>query len=156
MFRHSRQPQRYTSYTALMTELVDIEPSYKEAASQQVWQDAMVEEYSSIMKNDVWEIVPRLEGKSLVGSRWVYKVKHGADGSVEKYKARFVAKGFSQIEDIDYDETFAPVARYSSIRTILALAAQREWKIHQMDVKTTFLNGVVEKEIYMEQPEGFE
>jgi len=126
---------------ALMTRVVDTEPSsYKEATSQQVWQDAMVEEYSSMMKNDVWEIVPQPEGKSIVGPCWVYKVKHGANGSVEKYKARFVAKGFSQIEGIDYDETFAPVAQYSSIKTILALLAQMGWKIHQMDVKTTCLN----------------
>ena len=79
-----------------MTELIESEPSsYKEAASQQVWRDAMVEEYSFIMHNDVWKIVPRLEGKFVVGSRWVYKIKQGDDGSVEKCKARFVAKGFS-------------------------------------------------------------
>ena len=70
------------------------------------------------MKNDVWEIVSRPEGKSVVTSRWLYKLKHAADGSVEKYKARFVAWGFSQVEGVDYDETFAPVARYSSIRAV--------------------------------------
>ena len=71
-----------------------------------------MEEYHSIMKNDAWEIVPRPEGKSVVTSRWLYKIKHAADGSVEKYKARFVAWGFSQVEGVDYDETFAPVVRY--------------------------------------------
>ena len=81
------------------------------------------EEYDSIVKNSAWEIVPRSEGKSMVGSRWIYKVKQVADRSVEKYKARFVTRGFSQIEGIDYEETFAPVARYSSIQTILALSA---------------------------------
>jgi hypothetical protein len=90
------------------------------------------------------------------GSRWIYKVKQAADGSIEKHKAIFVAKGFSQVEGIDYEETFAPVARYSSIRSILALSVQMGWKIHQMDVKTTFLNGVIEEEVYIEQPEGFE
>jgi hypothetical protein len=94
--------------------------------------------------------------KSVVGSRWIYKVKQAADGSVEKYKARFVARGFSQIEGIDYDETFAPVTRYSSIRSILALSAQMGWRIHQMDVKTAFLNWIIEEEVYIEQPEGFE
>ena len=83
----------------------------------------MVEEYESIVRNNAWEIVPRPVSKSVVGSRWIYKVRQGADGSVEKYKARFVAWGFSQIEGIDYEETFAPVAQYSSIRTILALSA---------------------------------
>ena len=91
-----------------------------------------------------------------MSSIWLYKVKQVADGSVEKHKARFVARGFSQVEGIDYDETFALVARYSSIRSMLALLAQMGWKIHQMDVKTTFLNGKIEEEVYIEQPEGFE
>jgi hypothetical protein len=75
---------------------------------------------------------------------------------VEKYKARFVARGFSQIEGIDYDETFAPITSYSSIRSILALSAQMSWRIHHMDVKTVFLNGIIEEEVYIEQPEAFE
>jgi hypothetical protein len=88
------------------------------------WVDAMVELYDSIVKNSAWEIVPRPVDKSVVGLRWIYKVKQVVDGIVEKYKARFAARGFSQIEGIDYDETFAPVTRYSSIRSILALSAQ--------------------------------
>ena len=79
----------------------------------------------------------------MVSSRWLYKVKQAADGCVEKHKARFVARGFSQVEGINYDETFAHVARYSSIKSMLALSAQMGWKIHQMDVKTTFLNGKI-------------
>ena len=94
------------------------------------------------MKNDVWDVIPRPKGKSVVTSEWIYKIKH-ADGSIEKYKARFVARGFSQKEGIDYEETFAPVARYTSIISVLSLAAVMKWKIHQMDVKTSFLNGVV-------------
>ena len=82
-----------------------------------------MEEYDSIVRNSAWEIIPRLVGKLVVRSRWIYKVKKAADGSVEKYKARFVAWGFSQIEGIDYEETFSLVTRYSSIRTILALSA---------------------------------
>jgi hypothetical protein len=116
----------------------------------------MTEEYQSIIKNDVWEIVPRLKSKDVVSSKWLFKIKHAADGSIEKYKARFVAHGFSQKEGIDYEETFAPVARYTSIRTIIALAAKMKWKLHQMDVKTTFLNSVIEEEVYIEQPQGFE
>ena len=84
----------------------------------------MVEEYKSIMQNDIWEVVPRRVGKSVITSRWLYKVKFGADGSVEKYKARFVARGFSQIEGVDYGETFTPVAQYTSIRTMISLAAK--------------------------------
>ena len=90
----------------------------------------MTEEYQSIIKNDVWDIVPRPEGKSIVSSKWIYKVKHAANGSIEKYKARFVARGFSQKEGIDYEETFAPVARYTSIRTIMALASMMKWDLH--------------------------
>ena len=89
-----------------------------------------MDEYHSIMKNNVWEIVPRPEGKSMVTSRWTYKLKHAMDGSVEKYKARFVARGFSQVEGIDYDETFALVARYTSIRALISIAAEMGWKIH--------------------------
>jgi hypothetical protein len=120
------------------------------------WADAMTEEYQSIMKNEVWEIVPRSKNKDGVSYRWLFKIKHATNGSIEKYKARFVARGFSQKEGIDYEETFAPIARYTSIRTIIALAAKMKWKLHQMDVKTAFLNGVIEEEVYIEQPQGFE
>jgi hypothetical protein len=142
---------------ALMTELIDVEPStYEQVAQHGVWQEAMMEEYASIMKNDVWEVVPRPEGKRVVGSKWIYKFKHGADESVEKYKACFVAKGFVQKEGVDYEETFAPMARYSSIRAIISLVAEMGWRVHQIDVKTAFLNGVIEEEVYIEHPEGFE
>ena len=101
------------------------------------------------MKNDVWDVVPRPEGNSVVTSKWIYKIEHAANGS-KKYKARFVAHGFSQKEGIDYEENFAPVATYTSIRSVLYLATVMKWKIHQMDVKTTFMNGVVEEEVYIE------
>ena len=101
-----------------------IEPSsFEEAMEDPAWVYSMVEDNDSIVRNSAREIVPRLKGKSVVGSRWIYKVKQVADGSIEKYKERFVARGFSQIEGIDYEETFAPIARYSSIQTILALSA---------------------------------
>ena len=112
----------------------------------------MMEEYQSIMKNDVWDIVPKPEGKSVVSSKWIYKIKHAADGSIKKYKARFVARGFSQKEGIDYEETFAPVAWYTSVRTIMELAPMVKWDLHHMDVKKAFLNGVIEEETYIEQP----
>jgi hypothetical protein len=116
----------------------------------------MVEEYTSIMKNDVWDIVPRPEGKSIVSSKWLYKIKHATDGSIEKFKVRFMARGFSQKEGVDYEETFAPVTRYTSIRAVMSLVSFMGWRIHQMDVKTTFLNGIIEEEVYIEQPQGFE
>jgi hypothetical protein len=94
-------------------------------------------------------VVPKPEGKSVVTSRWLYKIKYVAAGSIEKHKARFVARGFSQVEGIDYDKTFAPIARYTSIESIMATAAKMDWKIHQMNAKTPFLNGLIE-EVYIE------
>ena len=140
-----------------MCDLVEKEPTnYEEAVQKKEWVEAMTEEYQSIMKNDVWDIVLKQEGKSIVSSKWIFKIKHAADGSIEKYKARFVAIGFSQKEGIDYEETFAPVARYTPIRIIMALTSIMKWDLHQMDVKTAFLNGVIEEEVYIEQPQGFE
>ena len=131
---------------ALMRKCIVTDPSsFQEAVQEPTWVDAMVEEYNYIVKNSAWEIVPRLVDKSLVGSRWIYKVKQDDDGSVEKYKARFVARGFSQIKGIDYEENFAPIAWYSSIRTILALSKHMGWHIHQMDVNIVFLNGIIEE-----------
>ena len=105
----------------------------------------MVEEYQSIMKNDVWEIVPRPKDKSVVSSKWIFKTKNSAEGSIEKYKARFVAQGFSQKEGVDYEVTFSPEARYTSIRTVISLASNMKWKLHQMDINTAFLNGIIEE-----------
>jgi hypothetical protein len=156
-FRESRPPHRFSSYVALMSNIIDSEPSsFEEVAGNQVWKDAMMEEYQSIMKNDVWDIVLRLKGKFVLTSKFFYKIKHTTDGSIEKYKARFVARRFSQKEGVDYEETFAPVAKYTCIRTVISLASVMKWKIHQMDVKKTFLNGVIEEEVYIEKPQGFE
>jgi hypothetical protein len=151
--RQVKRPNPFSSYMALMCDLLEEEPTSFEEAIQR---KERAEEYQSILKNEVWEIVPRPKSKDVVCSKWLLKIKHVADGSIEKYKARFVARGFSQKEAIDYEETFAPVARYSSIRTIIAIAAKMKWKLHQMDVKTTFLNGVIEEEVYIEQPQGIE
>ena len=107
------------------------------------------------MKNDVWEVVSRSEGKSVATLKWIFKIKHAVDGSIAKYKARFVAWRFSQKEGIDYEETFAPVARYTSIRAVISLAAVLGWRLHQMDVMTALLNGIIKEEVYRERSEGF-
>ena len=138
-----------------MKKFINEEPTtFEEASQKKQWKEAMIEEHQSIMKNDIWEIVPRPKEKSLVTSKWVYKIKHSVDKSVDKYKARFVARGFSQKEGEYYDETFSPIARYTSIRDIMSLIASR-WILNQMDVKTTFLNRVIKEEVYIEQPQGF-
>ena len=115
MHRERKRTRSYSGYVALLCDIIDKEPSsYEEATGNKEWKDVIIKEYQSIMKNDVWDVVPRLEGNSIVTSRWIYKIKHAVDGSIDKYKARFVARGFSQKEGIDYEETFAPVARYTS------------------------------------------
>jgi hypothetical protein len=155
--RQVKRPKPFSSYMALMCDLLEKEPTYfEESIQMKEWADAMTEEYQSIIKNDVWEIVLRSKSKDVVSSKWLFKIKHVVDGSIEKYKARFVTRGFSQKEGIDYEETFTDVARYTLIRTIIALVAKMKWKLHQMDIKTAFLNGVIEEEVYIEKPQGFE
>ena len=107
---------------ALMTELVETESScFEETLEKPAWVDEMVEEYKSIVKNSVWEVVPRPSDKSVVGLRWIFKVKQKTNKIIGKYKARFVVKVYSQVEGIDYEETFSLVEGYSSIRSILGL-----------------------------------
>jgi len=119
------------------------------------WIDAMNEEIKSMADNDVWEIVPLPKGARPIGSKWIFKTKRDSKGNVEKYKARLVAKGFTQKEGIDYKETFSPVSLKDSLRIILALVAHFDLELHQMDVKTVFLNGDIEETIYMVQPENY-
>jgi hypothetical protein len=155
--RQSKKPKPFSNYMALMCDLIENEPTcFEEAIQKKEWVDAMTEEYQSIIKNDVWEVVPRPKNNSVVSSKWIYKIKHTTYISIEKHKARFVARDFSQKEGIDYEDTFSPMARYTFIRTIISLAAKMKWNLHQMDVKTTFLNGVIEEEVYIEKPQGFE
>jgi hypothetical protein len=129
--------------------------SYKEASADPHWQQAMQEELHALEKTHTWDLVDPPSDKTLVGCKWVYKIKTLSDGSIERYKARLVAKGFTQEYGIDYEETFAPVARITSVRTLLAIAATRQWKLTQMDVKNAFLNGELEEEVYMRPPPGY-
>eukprot|EP00253_Pinus_taeda_P015983 PITA_15983 len=115
-----KRPSWLRGYLMMVKDMLHPE---KPSVKHQVWKDAMTEEYESIMKTDVWEVVTRPQDKTVVTSKWLYKIKHATDGSTENYKARFVARGFSQKEGIDYDEIFAPVSRYTTIRSIIALAA---------------------------------
>ena len=107
------------------------------------------------MENNKWELVPPEEDQNVVGSGWVYKVKKNEDGSVHRFKARFVAQGYTQARGTDYKEIFSPVAKHTSLRTLLALANEHDLEIHQMKVKTAFLNGELDYDIYMSQPERF-
>lgn len=129
--------------------------NYKEAAVHQDWIDAMDKEMQSILKNETWELVKLSTGKKPIGLKWVYKLKRNSDGEVVKHKARLVGKGYVQKQDIDFEEVFAPVARLDTVRLLMAYAANNGWKIHRLDVKSAFLHGDFEEEVYVSQPEGY-
>ncbi|KAL6582070.1 hypothetical protein OROMI_006084 [Orobanche minor] len=135
----------------------DVEPSsFAEANEDERWRRAMDEEIRAIVKNDTWELMSRPKDQNTIGVKWVFKVKRNSDGDVERYKARLVAKGYKQQEGVDYDEVLAPVARLETIRLLISLAAQNHWEVHQLDVKSAFLNGYLYKNVYIDQPPGYE
>jgi len=119
------------------------------------WKAAADSEYQSLIENKTWNLVKLPDNRSVIGCKWIFKVKYGNHGQVERFKGRLVAKGYSQKYGIDFDETFSPVVRFDSIRALLAFAVQKKMLIHQMDVVAAFLHGDLEEVIYMEQPEGY-
>lgn len=136
--------------------LADAEPiDLDEALSSDVWKHAMREELKAIEKNATWELVNLPMKKKPIVVKWVFKVKHKPDGTIAKHKVRLVAKGFLQKEGLDYSEVIAPVARLETVRLVIALANSKSWKLFQLDVKSAFLNGPLEEEVYVLQPPGF-
>ncbi|CAJ2662295.1 unnamed protein product [Trifolium pratense] len=133
-----------------------IEPkNVKEALTDEYWINAMQEELTQFKRSEVWDLVPRPDGINVIGTKWVYKNKTDENGDITRNKARLVAQGYTQIEGVDFDETFALVARLESIRLLLAVACILKFKLYQMDVKSAFLNGYLNEEVYVEQPKGF-
>ena len=120
------------------------------------WQKAMEDELKSLQENGTWTLVDLPDGRTTVKNRWVYLTKRDTKGDIIRYKARLVAKGFTQTAGLDYEGTFAPVARLDSLRLLLAIAAVFDWEVHHVDIKTAYLNGHLNEEIYMDQPRGFE
>ncbi|RVW54053.1 Retrovirus-related Pol polyprotein from transposon RE1 [Vitis vinifera] len=132
------------------------EPSSVAAAFQQdEWKKAMVAEYDALQRNNTWSLVPLPAGRQAIGCKWVYKTKKNPDGTVQKYKARLVAKGFHQQVGFDFTETFSPVVKPSTIRVVFTIALSRNWAIKQLDVNNVFLNGDLQEEVFMQQPQGF-
>jgi hypothetical protein len=114
----------------------------------------MDDEYFALLKNSTWHLVPPSQGKNVIDCRWVYRIKTKADGTFDRYKARLVAKGFKQRYGIDY--AFSPVVKIATVRLVLSIAVTKGWKLRQLDVQNAFLHGVLEEEIYMKQPPGYE
>jgi hypothetical protein len=156
-----KKPARYCNMVAYALPVIDdgIPYTYKEAVQSvesAKWKEAMDEEMKSLHKNQTWDLVQLPKGKKTIGCKWVYAKKEGnPEKDNIRFKARLVAKGYAQKEGIDYNEVFSPVVKHSSIRILLALVAQFDLEIAQLDVKTVFLHGDLEEEIYMSQPDGF-
>ena len=145
----------HVAFHAGIEEPATIEEAFNSEYSKE-WKEATDSEYQSLLENETWDLVDLPENRKAIDCKWVFKVKYDENGQVDRFKGRLVAKGYSQQYKINYEETFSPVVRFSSIRTLLAFAVEKEMIIHQMDVKTAFLNGELEEEIYMEQPEGYQ
>lgn len=162
--RQKRQPERYGNPVAHFSlsaeEFVDNDPLSIAEAKQRTdwpeWKRAIEGEFASLIKNGTWTLCDLPAGRKTVTSKWVFKLKHKADGEIDKYKARLVARGFTQKFGFDYTETYSPVAKLVTLRILLAVAVQMDMHIHQMDVKCAFLNGDLNEDIFMQQPEGFE
>ncbi|KAE8667725.1 hypothetical protein F3Y22_tig00112383pilonHSYRG00494 [Hibiscus syriacus] len=135
----------------------EVEPqNIHEALKDPLWKDAVIVEYEALQRNNTCSLVSLPEGRTAVGCRWLFRVKRNADGSVQKYKARLVAKGFSQVPGQDFQETFSPVVKMSTVNVVLTIAARDGWSLRQVDVNNAFLNGELNEEVLMEQPQGFE
>lgn len=146
------------SYQAFVSVIdnIQIPRTIQEALIDPDWKKAVQDEINALVKNGTWTVTKLPTGKKPVGCKWIFTIKHKADGSIDRFKARLVAKGFTQSYGIDYQETFAPVAKLNTIRVLFSLAANRDWPLHQLDVKNAFLNGDLEEEVYMDIPPGFE
>jgi hypothetical protein len=156
--RRSAIPEDYEVYETEEYHMEDDPTTYEQAMrsdQSEKWLEAMRDEIKSMNSNKVWDLVDIPEGAKKVGCKWVYKTKYDSQGNIERFKARLVAKGFTQREGIDYNETFSPVSCKDSFRIIMALVAYYDLELHQMDVKTAFLNGDLEENVYMAQPKGF-
>ncbi|GKA53523.1 retrovirus-related pol polyprotein from transposon TNT 1-94 [Tanacetum coccineum] len=129
--------------------------SYSQAAIDPKWVEAMGKEQQALETNDTWVLTELPDGHKAISSKWVLKTKYFADGTVERYKARLVIRGFDQKEGVDYKHTFSPVAKAATVRVSIAIATIKGWPLHQLDLNNAFLHGFVDEEIYMKPPEGY-
>jgi len=141
-----RLSQLYASFVSQLSSIF-IPSSIQEALADPRWTKAMVDEMAALEKNNTWDLVSLPRGKKTVGCKWVFTIKHRADGTIERYKARLVAKGYTQSYGVDYQETFAPVAKLNTVRILLSVATNQDWLLLQFDVKNVFLHGEISEEI---------
>jgi histone deacetylase 1/2 len=134
--------------------LSPIPTSVREALADPNWRRVMEEEYRALLVNQTRDLVPRPSGCNVVTGKWIWTIKKRVDGTLERYKARWVLRGFTQRPGVDYDETFSPV-KPATVRTVLSLALSRSWPVHQLDVKNAFLHGTLTETVYCSQPAGF-
>jgi hypothetical protein len=143
-------------YAYMMRVIQEVELTcFEQAVGNPKWDNAMDEEMLALDANATWELVALPKDKKANGCKWVYKVKHNADGSVSRYKARLVAKGYAQTYGINYEETYSPVAKMTTVKAIIVMATSKGWSLHQMNVKNVFLHGDLQEEVYMEQPSSY-
>ena len=128
---------------------------FKSAAKHPAWLSAMNAEIQALKKNDTWDLIPHPASHNVIGCHWIFKTELHADGFIERHKTRFMAKGFSRIHDLDFEDTFSPVVRPSIVWNIISIAVSSGWLLHQLDVQNTFLHGHLSELVYMDQPPGY-
>jgi hypothetical protein len=131
-----------------VTSLSPVPKMYRRGLADPVWRSAMLEEYDALLQNHTWDLVPRPRQANVVTGKWIFKHKFSADGTLERYKARWVLRGFTQRPGVDFAETFSPVVKPATVRTVLSLALSRRWPVHQLDVKNAFLHGTLTETVY--------
>jgi hypothetical protein len=153
VLKYNKLSEKYSKFVLSIDKTVEPN-SYNEASQDPKWIDAMNNELSALVVNNTWNLVPLPKHKNAIGSKWVYRIKYKSNGEIERYKARLVAKGYNKKEVIDYTETFALIAKLSTIRLLLAIVAIENWDLHQLDINNAFLHGDLKEEVYMKVPQG--
>jgi hypothetical protein len=149
---HIHQPKVHTdgtvTYSAAKTSSV-VTSSLSTALEHPLWRQAMNEEFEALIKNKTWHLIPPRAGLNVIDSNWVFKLKYKPDDTIDRYKAKLVAKGFKQQYDVNYDDTFSPVVKPTTIRLLLSLAISQDWCLRQIDIQNAFLHGVLHEDVYM-------
>ena len=148
-------PSQHALHVTTPSPSMEESTSFTLASKQPEWRHAMNEEFDALLQNGMWDLVPSSPTMNIIGCKWVFRIKHRADGSIERHKAWLVAKGFHQQPGLDYGEAFSPVVKPVTICTILSLTMAHGWSIRQLDIKNAFLHGLLDEPILMQQPPGF-